>query len=148
MSTYLLKRTSWIVMIAFFVVSFIAGLPRTSYAGIDLGGLAKKIAGYGVPGIVMVYLVATAGVTGAAAVTTALAALGGPFGMLGGLVVLFLLKEIAEALTEWGMGTILRNVASELRKEGKSDYEIRKEILDMPIVSESAKNQILRELGI
>lgn len=147
MSTCLLKRTSWIVMVAFFVASFIAGLPRPSYA--DLGGkLIKDIAGYGVAGLVMVYLVATAGVTGAAAVVTALAALGGPFGMLGGVVVLILLKEIAEALAEYGMKKILRSVADELRKQGKSNSEIRKEIIDMPLITDTAKNQILREIGI
>ena len=46
--------------------------------------LLDKIAALGVPGVVLAVAMETTGYVGAAALTTALATLGGPLGMLGG----------------------------------------------------------------
>ena len=48
----------------------------------------QKVAALGLPGVVLVIVMATTGLTGAAAITTALAILGGPAGMLGGIAIL------------------------------------------------------------
>lgn len=53
--------------------------------------LVSKIAALGVPGLVLLVAMSATGYAGAAALTTALAALGGPLGMLGGIAVLGLL---------------------------------------------------------
>lgn len=50
--------------------------------------VVKKVAALGLPGVILVVTMAVTGLTGAAAITAALAALGGPFGMLGGITVL------------------------------------------------------------
>jgi hypothetical protein len=54
----------------------------------SLDTVASKIAALGVPGLVLVVAMAFTGFAGAAAITAALAMLGGPLGMLGGIAVL------------------------------------------------------------
>ncbi|MFM6039787.1 MAG: hypothetical protein ACKPBB_18935 [Sphaerospermopsis kisseleviana] len=49
--------------------------------------IVDKIAALGVPGLVLVVAMAFTGWAGAAAITTGLAVLGGPFGMLGGELI-------------------------------------------------------------
>jgi hypothetical protein len=63
----------------------------------------KKVAALGLPGIVLVIVMATTGLTGAAAITTALAILGGPAGMLGGIAVLGLTGLITDGLAKVGL---------------------------------------------
>ena len=50
--------------------------------------LVNKIVALGVPGLVLLIAMHLTGFAGAAALTAALASLGGPLGMLGGLAVL------------------------------------------------------------
>ena len=56
--------------------------------------LVDKIVALGVPGLVLLIAMSATGWAGAAALTTALAALGGPLGMLGGIAVLGMLSLI------------------------------------------------------
>lgn len=65
--------------------------------------VVKKIAALGLPGIILVGTMAATGLTGAAAITAALAFLGGPAGMLGGIAMLGLTGLIADALTKLGL---------------------------------------------
>src|SRR5690242_20926998 len=48
----------------------------------------SNLVGLGIPGLILLAVIATTGYAGAAAITTALATLGGPFGMLGGIAAL------------------------------------------------------------
>ncbi len=148
MNSKVLKRTSWLLIITLFITSFFTFIPSFSYGGSSVGldTFVKKLAGYGVPSIVMVYLVATSGLTGAAAITASLAALGGPWGMIGGIFTLVLLKEISEYVAEYGMGIIMRGIAEDLKQKGKSNDEIIKEINEMPIISASSKSKIIEEI--
>lgn len=70
----------------------------------------EVIASLGVPGLVLWVLIATSGFAGGAALTSSLAFLGGPFGMLGGLGVLWILarygKEVASIGLD-GLGILL-----------------------------------------
>ena len=50
--------------------------------------LVSFLVGLGVPGLVLVVAVYVAGVAGGAAIVVALATLGGPLGMLGGIALL------------------------------------------------------------
>jgi hypothetical protein len=52
------------------------------FTGMDT--LIKTIVAHGIPGLVLVIIMGVVGWTGAAAITAALATLGGPFGMLEG----------------------------------------------------------------
>ena len=72
--------------------------------------LAKKIAALGLPGVILVVIMASTGLTGAAAITTALAFLGGPAGMLGGIAVLGLTGLITDALAKVGLEDLLTGV--------------------------------------
>ncbi|WP_354635142.1 hypothetical protein [Planktothricoides raciborskii] len=92
-----------------------------------------KIAALGVPGLVLVVAMAVTGWTGAAAITTALAMLGGPFGMLGGITVLGILGLISKGLAEFGFETIFKGVVEKLKKKGKSQADIETEIDSYPI---------------
>jgi len=77
--------------------------------------LVKKIAALGLPGVVLIVVMATTGLTGAAAITTALAILGGPAGMLGGIAVLGLTALITDGLTKVGLENLLTAVYCERR---------------------------------
>ncbi|BAZ12783.1 serine/threonine kinase [Calothrix sp. NIES-4071] len=77
--------------------------------------VAKKIAALGLPGIILVLTMAATGLTGAAAITAALAFLGGPAGMLGGIAVLGLTGLITDALAKVGLEDLLTEVYCERR---------------------------------
>lgn len=77
--------------------------------------IVKKVAALGLPGVVLVIVMATTGLTGAAAITTALAILGGPAGMLGGIAVLGLTALITDALTKLGLEDFLTAIYCQRR---------------------------------
>lgn len=93
----------------------------------------NKIVALGVPGLVLLVVMATTGWAGAAAITTALATLGGPFGMLGGIAMLGILGLIAKALSDYGAETVVRAVVKGLKEKGLSKDDIEKEIDSYPI---------------
>jgi hypothetical protein len=98
--------------------------------------IVDKIAALGVPGIVLLVAMFATGWAGAAAITTALAILGGPFGMLGGIAVLGILGLISKGLTDYGFEALFKGVVEELRKKGKSRSDIEREISAYPISRE------------
>ena len=63
---------------------------------------------------------AATGWAGAAALTTALAVLGGLFGMLGGIALLGILGLISKGLSDYGFEAIFRAIVDELRRRGNS----------------------------
>ena len=78
--------------------------------------LVKKIAALGLPGVVLIVVMATTGLTGAAAITTALVILGGPAGMLGGIAVLGLTALITDGLAKVGLENLLTSVYCDRRQ--------------------------------
>jgi len=85
-----------------------------------------KIAAIGIPGLVLVVVMATSGYAGAAAITTALAVLGGPIGMIGGIGILIILGLISKALTQKGIEITFRQVLKRIKKQGNTNEEIRR----------------------
>ncbi|HEY9639401.1 MAG TPA: hypothetical protein V6C57_02900 [Coleofasciculaceae cyanobacterium] len=77
--------------------------------------IVKKVAALGLPGVVLVIVMATTGLTGAAAITSALAMLGGPAGMLGGIAVLGLTGLISDALAKVGLEDFLTAIYCQRR---------------------------------
>lgn len=106
------------------------------------------LAGMGVPGLVLLAVMATTGFAGAAAMTTALAALGGPFGMLGGVTVLLGMGLAAKALAEYGYPKIAEAVVRRLIDKGESRESIRRTLDSIPrwIVSKKIRIKVLESL--
>jgi hypothetical protein len=78
--------------------------------------VVKKIAALGLPGVILVITMAATGFTGAAAITAALAVLGGPAGMLGGIAVLGLTGLITDALAKVSLEDLLTAVYCQRRQ--------------------------------
>jgi|SRR5699024_7711694 len=77
--------------------------------------LVKKLAGFGLPSIILLVAMSATSLTGAAALTAALVALG-PFGMLGGIGLLLLIGLSADKITEFGYEKITTMVIKEQLK--------------------------------
>ena len=97
--------------------------------------VVKKIAAMGIPGLVLVIAMSLVGFKGAAALTTALAALGGPFGMLGGIAVLGFLGLIAHSFSQYGVEAITKAVVEESLKTKTKD-EVIAEIKKYPLTKD------------
>ncbi|AUT02780.1 hypothetical protein CLI64_21580 [Nostoc sp. CENA543] len=96
--------------------------------------IIKKVAGLGLPGIVLLVLaISSAGSN--AAIVAALTSAGGPFGILGGIGLLGLTGLVGDSLSGIGLEAILKGVYSE-RKKTDSLRLLLKEIQDLPISDE------------
>ncbi len=95
--------------------------------------IVAKLVALGIPGLVLLIAVSISGYAGAAAITTALAAFGGPFGMLGGIGVFGLAALILNAISEYGFEKIFTNVLLELENKGYTKKQILNKIDSYPI---------------
>ena len=108
-----------------------------------LDNIISKIAALGVPGLVLLFVAAVSGFSGAASITAALSTLGGPIGMLGGIGLLILLALIVQALTEFGFETLFRGVINKIKKERKlTNREIKKIIDGYWFLSDGLKKKL------
>jgi hypothetical protein len=117
-------------------------IPRVD--DLPLDKIAEVIAGFGVPGLVLVMLMTSSPWFGAAAITSSLAALG-PFGMLGGIAALGVLQFMSRALTKFGFEKVFSAVIVKLEEDGKTCEEIREEIGKYPI-SEELKQKLAEDI--
>ncbi|MEH2000301.1 MAG: hypothetical protein V7L00_16390 [Nostoc sp.] len=109
--------------------------------------IVKKLAGLGLPGVILAILAATSGGS-AAAFVAALTGLGGPFGLIGGLGVLGLTTVLGDTVAGYGIEAILKAVYAERSKTESVRY-LLKEIKDLPITEElklKLKNQLSPEI--
>jgi hypothetical protein len=88
------------------------------------------LAAAGVPGLVLLGAMAVSGFTGAAAITVALASIGGPAGMLGGIGVLV---SIGVAIAKFGISELSIAVVKKIL-ETKSQATVLQEINALPRV--------------
>jgi hypothetical protein len=88
-----------------------------------------KIVALGVPGLVLLVAMAVTGWAGAAAITTALAMLGGPFGMLGGIAVLGILALISKGLADFGFEALFKGVVDGLKKRESLKMILRQKLI-------------------
>jgi hypothetical protein len=105
--------------------------------------IVKKLAGLGLPGVILVVLTVTSGGS-SAAVAAALTALGGPFGIVGGIALLGLITVVGDAVAGYGLEAILKGIYTE-RSKTESVRFLLKEIQDLPISEElklKLKNQL------
>lgn len=101
--------------------------------------IIKKIAALGVPGLVFMVAIQFTGLAGAAALTTALAALG-PGGIVGGVMTLCVLGVIADGIAEYGFDAIAKGVLKELYCKGESKESIKTKVSKYPISSKLKSN--------
>jgi hypothetical protein len=112
--------------------------------GMGIDKIADKIAGAGVSGLVLLVVMSTTGFAGAAAVTAALATLGGPAGMVGGVVLLALAATISAALATYGFEKIAVASIRAMVKKGSSTVKIRADIRKVPGLSSDLKDKLLK----
>lgn len=98
--------------------------------------IAAKLAALGVPALVLIVVMSVSGFAGGAALTFALASLGGPLGMLGGIAVLGILLLIAHALTQYGFDALFHAVIAKIIASGMTKKEILSKIDGYPISSD------------
>jgi hypothetical protein len=100
---------------------------------IHFNKVVDTIAGLGVPGFVLLITMAICGWSDAAALTTALATLGAPPGMLGDMPLLGVLTLISWAISEYGFEKVAVAVAKELQRNGRKQEDVLREIQGYPI---------------
>lgn len=94
--------------------------------------IVAKLAGMGVPSLIFITAISATGLTGAAAITTALAALG-PGGMIGGIAFLGVSGMITSAIAEYGSEALLKGVIKELYLQGENKESIKAKIKKYPV---------------
>ena len=105
--------------------------------------IIEKIVALGVPGLVLVIVIATVGEVGGAAIVVALATLGGPLGMLGGIAVLGLILLIAQAIAKYGAEAVMKSVVKGLKEKGTTAEEIIKTVNGYWFISNDLKRKIV-----
>lgn len=96
-----------------------------------MDSVVNKIAGFGVPALMMVVAISMTGLSGAAAITAALALLG-PGGMIGGILTLLASGVIATAITEYGSDALFKAIIKKLYKKGESKETLKHKIQKGP----------------
>lgn len=89
---------------------------------------------------------ATTGLAGAAAITAALAALGAPAGMLGGIALLGIIGLATETLSKYGLEAVLIEIYRQRLQNGNSKSSLCGEIRNLPISTE-LKRTLKEDLG-
>ena len=105
-----------------------------------------KAAALGLPAIMLVIVMATTGLAGAAAITAALATLGGPAGMLGGIALLGIIGLATEMLSKYGLEALLIAIYRQRIQNGESRSRLCGEIRNLPI-SRELKRRLDDEFG-
>ncbi len=107
---------------------------------INMDEIVRKIVALGLPGVVLIVTMATTGLTGAAAITAALAMLG-PGGMLGGILFLGVIGLASDSLSKYGLSEILKAVYLERYKNGENLQKLISEVNSL-WVSEDLKREL------
>lgn len=108
--------------------------------------IVQKLAALGIPGLVVLAVAGTTGLAGGAAILVALATMGGPFGLLGGIAAVALLALTIDAVASYGFEAIAVAVVNALVQNGTSRDEIRRTVRSYWMLSDSLKNKILSVL--
>jgi hypothetical protein len=103
--------------------------------------VVKKVAALGLPGVILVITMAATGLTGAAAITAALAFLGGPAGMLGGIAVLGLTGLITDALAKVSLEDFLTAIYCQ-RRQTEPHGKLLEEIESLSLFDGDMKDRL------
>lgn len=110
-----------------------------NHKGGTMDKVIDKLAGMGVAGLVLAIVISISGYAGAAALTSSLALLGGPWGMIGGIGVLLLIGSVSTAIANYGIDAVAKGIVQKMIDDGKSKSDIKSEIDSFPIISKDMK---------
>lgn len=96
-----------------------------------MDNIVSRIAGFGVPGVMLMVAISLTGLSGAAAITAALALLG-PGGMIGGVLTLLFAGVVVSALSEYGFDALFKAVVKKLYEKGETKDGLRRKIENGP----------------
>jgi hypothetical protein len=133
-----------------YVRSHGAAAAEEAQQSLSLDELAHKIALIGLPALAFVVaasIASSAGLAGGAVVVAALAMLGGPVGLIGGLLTLGLLTLIADGVSKYGLNTLLLASFKARRERGISIEQIHTEI-DSLWISDELKYKLKTQLAM
>lgn len=113
----------------------------------NLGDFTRKVAALGTPGVVFIVAMSSTGLAGAAAVTSALALLGGPAGIYGGIAILPIIAVAADYLTKYGLEYLLALIYQKrIDERGETVEVIVKEITDLRFLPAGSKDKIINQI--
>ena len=112
-----------------------------------LSDFTRKIAALGTPGIVFLVAMSSTGFAGAAAVTSALALLGGPAGIYGGIAILPIIAIASDYLAKYGLEFLMAKIYQKrIEQDGETVAVVVREITDLKFLSESSKRKIIDQV--
>lgn len=91
--------------------------------------LISFIVSLGVPGLVLLIVMSFSGYAGAATITSSLAFLGGPFGMIGGIGTLLILSQVSK----YGTEKVIEQVMKSFVEKGYTKESLLQEIETYPM---------------
>jgi small GTP-binding protein len=103
--------------------------------------LIRKVAALGLPAVILAVVMASTGLAGAAAITSALAILGGPAGMVGGIFALGTVGILTDLLAKFGIELVLMRIY-EIRSEKENVEKLCQEIDNLPFISNELKQKV------
>lgn len=113
----------------------------------NLGDFIRKVAALGTPGVVFIVAMSSTGLAGAAAVTSALALLGGPAGIYGGIAILPIIAVAADYLTKYGLEYILALIYQRrIEEQGETVEVVVNEINGLKFIPDNIKNNVINQI--
>lgn len=108
--------------------------------------ICEKLASVGIPSLVFIGAMSATGLSGAAAVTAALAALG-PGGMVGGVITLITMGGTLSVISRYGYSAVMIAVSKKImNKQHLSKQEMCSKI-DGMLITKSLKARIKSEIN-
>lgn len=112
-----------------------------------LNDFVRKIAALGTPGVVFLVAMSSTGLAGGAAIASALALLGGPAGMYGGIILLPVIAVATDYLAKYGLEFLVALIYQRrIEEEGKSVQVVVEEVSDLKFLSNESKSRIIDQI--
>lgn len=121
-------------------------MPNLGKGVITMDEICEKLAGFGIPALVFLGAMSATGLSGAAAVTAALAALG-PGGMVGGIITLLAMSGVFSVISRYGYSAVMISVSKKIMQNRNLTVEEMCQKIDNMLISRSLKARIKAEIN-